>query len=86
MLIGSGCSVVLADHAAKDLSSPYRTVDVDDGGWVVVWWSLVEALVRAVIVEMALVFGQDGAGVAFAVDQHRVGALGPGTLRTNRSA
>jgi hypothetical protein len=44
----SGCPVVLMDHAAEDLSSPYGGVDGDDGGRVVVGWVLVEALVRAV--------------------------------------
>jgi hypothetical protein len=69
--------VVLVDHATEDLSSPYRRVDGDDRGWVVVGWVLVEALVRPVVVEMALVFAEHGTGVSFVVDQHPVGALGP---------
>jgi hypothetical protein len=69
--------VVLVDHATEDLSSPYRRVDGDERGWVVVGWVLVEALVRAMVIEMALVFGEHRRGVPFVVDQHPVGALGP---------
>jgi hypothetical protein len=43
----------------------------------VVEWVLVEALVRAMVVELALVFGEHCTGVSFVVDQHPVGALGP---------
>jgi hypothetical protein len=68
--------VTLIDHAAEELPSPYRGVDGDDGGWVVVGWVLVEALVRPVTVEVTFVFGQHGAGVSFVVDQHPVGAFG----------
>jgi len=69
--------VVLVDRAIEDLSSSYRCVDGDDRGWVVVGWVLVEALVRPVVIEMALVFAEYGTGVSFVVDQHPVGALGP---------
>ena len=36
---------------------------------------LIEALVRAVVIEVALVVVQDGAGVSLVVDQQPVGAL-----------
>jgi hypothetical protein len=36
---------------------------------------LIEALVRAVVVEMALVLVQDGAGMSLMVDQQSIGAL-----------
>jgi hypothetical protein len=38
-------------------------------------WVLVESLVRAVVVEVALVLVQDGAGVSLVVDQQFVGAF-----------
>jgi hypothetical protein len=41
----------------------------------VVGWVLIEALVRAVVIEVALVVVQDGAGVSLVVDQQPVGAL-----------
>ena len=71
MLIGSGCSVVLVDYAAEDLSSPYCGVDGNDRGRVVVGWVLVEALVWSVSVEMVFVFAEYGAGVSFVVDHQR---------------
>jgi hypothetical protein len=37
---------------------------------------LVEPLVRAVVIEMAHVLAEDGAGVSLVVDQDSVGALG----------
>jgi hypothetical protein len=40
------------------------------------WWVLVQALVRAVVIEVANVSVEDAAGVSFVVDQHPVGALG----------
>lgn len=36
---------------------------------------LVQSLVRAVVIEVALVLLEDSAGVSFVVDQHFVGAL-----------
>jgi hypothetical protein len=36
---------------------------------------LVQSLVRAVVIEVALVLVEDSAGVSFVVDQHFVGAL-----------
>jgi hypothetical protein len=69
--------VVLVDHAAEELSSLHRGFDVDDRGGVVVGWVLVETLVRPVVVEVPLVFGEYGAGVSLVVDQYAVGAFGP---------
>ena len=53
-----------------------RGVEGDHGGGVVGWWVLAQALVRAVVIEVAHVLVEDGAGVSFVVDQHPVGALG----------
>jgi hypothetical protein len=47
-LIGSGCSLVLVDHAAEDPSSPYCSAEWDDDVRLMVWWTLVEALVWTV--------------------------------------
>jgi hypothetical protein len=53
-----------------------RGVAGDRGGGIVGWWVLVQALVRAVVIEVANVAVEDAAGVSFVVDQHPVGALG----------
>jgi len=53
-----------------------RGVEGDRGGWVVGWWVLIQAVVRAVIIEMAHVAVKDSSGVSFVVDQQPVGALG----------
>jgi hypothetical protein len=50
--------------------------DRDHGGGVVGWWVLAQALVRAVVIEMAHVLVDNGAGVSFVVDQQPVGAFG----------
>jgi hypothetical protein len=68
--------VVLVDHAAEDPPSSYRGVDRDDCGRIVVRWTLREALVWTVSVEVRHVFVEDRAGVAFVPDQDPVGALG----------
>ncbi len=52
-----------------------RGVEGDHGGRVVVGWVLVEALVRPVGIEVALVPVEDGAGMPLVVDQQPVGAL-----------
>ena len=57
--------MVLVDHAVEDLSSPRRGGERDERGRVMGGRVLVEALVRAVRVEMVLVFGEDGPGVSF---------------------
>jgi hypothetical protein len=69
-------SPVLVDQSAEDSVTSDRGVKVDDGRGIVTGWALVEALVRPVVVEMALVLVEDGAGVSFVVDQEPVGALG----------
>jgi hypothetical protein len=51
-------------------------VKVVDGNGIVAGCALVEALVRPVVVAMALVLVEDGASVSFVVDQEPVGALG----------
>jgi hypothetical protein len=62
-----------------------RGVKVDDGRGIVAGLALVEALVRTVVVEAALVVVENGAGVSFVVDQEPV-VHSERTLRTNRSA
>jgi hypothetical protein len=52
-----------------------RGVERDHGGWIVVGWVLVEALVRPVVVEVLGELVEDGAGVSLVVDQQSVGAL-----------
>jgi hypothetical protein len=71
-----GGSSVLVDHAAEDLVASDRGAERDHGGGVVGWWVLAQALVRAVVIEMAHVLVENGAGVSFVVDQQPVGALG----------
>lgn len=46
-----------------------RGIEQDHGGGVLAGWVLVEALVRPVVVEMALVVAKDGTGVSFVIDQ-----------------
>jgi hypothetical protein len=52
-----------------------RGVDAGYGGRIMVGRVLVEALMRPVIVEMAHILVNDGAGVSLVVDQQPVGAL-----------
>jgi hypothetical protein len=66
---GLGCSPVLVDHSAEDSLPPDRGVEGDYGVGIVAGRVLVEALVWAVVVEVALVLVEDGAGVLFVVDQ-----------------
>ncbi|MEA2959623.1 MAG: hypothetical protein QOJ58_5606, partial [Alphaproteobacteria bacterium] len=75
-LAGLGGSSVLVDHAAEDSMASDRGAERDHGGGVVGWWVLAQALVRAVVIEMAHVLVEHGAGVSFVVDQQPVGALG----------
>jgi hypothetical protein len=49
--------------------APDRGVELGHRGGVVLWWVLVEALVRPVVIEMAHVLVEDGAGVSLVVDQ-----------------
>ena len=53
-----------------------RGVDGDRGGWVVGWWVLIQALMRAVVIEMAHVPVKHNAGVSLVVEQQSVGAFG----------
>jgi hypothetical protein len=45
-----GCSPVLVDQSAEDLMASDRGVEAGYGGWIMVGWVLVEALMRPVIV------------------------------------
>jgi len=71
-----GCSPVLVDQSAEDWGASDRCVERDDGGGIVGWWVLVQALVRAVVIEVAHVLVKNSAGVLLVVDQHAVGAFG----------
>jgi hypothetical protein len=57
-----GGSPVLVDHPTEDAITPNRGVEQGHRGGVVQWRVLVEALVRAVVIEMAHVLVEDGAG------------------------
>jgi hypothetical protein len=70
-----GCSPVLVDHTAEKLATSDWGIERDHGGWVVAGWVLVEALVRAVVIEMVHILVEDGEGMALVVDQQPVGAL-----------
>jgi hypothetical protein len=58
-------------------SAPHRRIDRDNHIGVVIGWTLVEALMWSVIVEMALVPAEHHTSVALVVDQHPIRALGP---------
>jgi hypothetical protein len=75
-MVGSGCAQVLVDQSAEDLVASDRGAERDHGGGVVGWWVLIQALVRAVVIEMAHVAVKNSSGVSFVVDQQLVGALG----------
>jgi hypothetical protein len=55
LLARLGGSAVFVDHADEDAVASDGSVEGDCGGRVVVGWVLVQALVRAVGVEVALV-------------------------------
>ena len=55
--------------------APDRSVERDHGDRIVVGRVLVESLVRTVVVEVALILVEDGAGVSRVVDQQFVGAF-----------
>ena len=74
-MVGSGCSLVLVDHAAEDSMAMDRGVERDHGGGVVGCRVLAQALMRAVVIDVMHVLVEDGAGVSFVVDQQSVGAL-----------
>jgi len=73
----SGDSLVFVDHAAEDLPPVDRSVEWDDGRWIVVRRAVPAALVRPVVVEVSGVLVEDCRGVTFVVDEDSVGALGP---------
>ncbi len=75
-LICLACVPILVDHAAEDAVTSDRGVEGYHGGGVVGWRVLVQALVWAVIVEVAHVPVEDGVGMSLVVDQHPVGAFG----------
>ncbi len=62
-------SSVLVDHSAEDAMMPDRGVEQSHRGGVVQWWALVEALVRAVVIEMAHILVEDGKGVSLVINQ-----------------
>ena len=72
-----GC-VVLIDDAAEYLPALDRCARRHDSRRVVVGWSLLSGLVRAVTVVVAGELAEHRPEVPFVVDQHPVGALGPG--------
>ena len=72
---GLGCSPVFVDDSAEDLLPSDWGVEGDHGAWIVAGRVLVEALAWSVVVEVAYVLVEDGAGVLFVVDQHPVGAF-----------
>jgi hypothetical protein len=74
-LVELGSSSVLVDHASEESMTPDRGVEQGHRGGVVQWWMLVKALVRAMVIEMAHVLVEDGAGVSLVVDQYPVGAF-----------
>jgi hypothetical protein len=47
-----GRSAVLVDHACEESMASDRGIERDHGGWVVVGWGLVEAVVRPVVGEV----------------------------------
>lgn len=53
-----------------------RDVNGDLRGEVVAWWVLIEALMRAVVIEVAHVPVKNNSGVSLVVDQQSVGAFG----------
>jgi len=74
-LLRSGCAPVLVDQSAEDSVAADRGVEGDHGGGVVGWRVLIQALVRAVVIEMAHVAVKHSSGVSLVVDQQPVGAL-----------
>ena len=70
-----GSSPVLVDYASEESMTLDRGIEQSHRGGVMHWWALVEALVRAMIIEMAHVLVKDGASLLLVVDQQPVGAL-----------
>jgi hypothetical protein len=68
-------SPVLVDQSPEDLMASDRGVEAGHDGRIMVGRVLVEALMRWVVIEMAHILVNDGAGVSLVVDQQSVGAL-----------
>jgi hypothetical protein len=75
LLVGSGCSPVLVDHAAEDSMATDRGVERNHGGRVVDWRVLAQALMRAMVIEVTHVLVENGAGMSLVIEQQPVGAL-----------
>jgi hypothetical protein len=74
--VRSGCAPVLVDQSAGDSVALDRGVAGDRGGGVVGWWVLIQALVGAVVIEVAHVLVKNSSGLSLVVDQQSVGAFG----------
>jgi hypothetical protein len=74
--LGSGCSAVFVDRSAEDAVAADRGVEGDDGGGVVVGWTVLASLVWAVVVVVPGELVEYHVGVALVVDEHPVGAFG----------
>ncbi|MEN3616039.1 hypothetical protein AAH979_42025, partial [Plantactinospora sp. ZYX-F-223] len=61
--IESGRPVVLVEDTTEDASPPYGRLHRHDDTRVMVGWTLIDALMWAMAVEVPLVGGQHGAGV-----------------------
>src|SRR3954471_13695269 len=72
----SGYAPVLVDQSAEDLVTSDRGVAGDDGGGIASRWTLAQALVWPVVIEMADVLIKNSVGVSRMVNQHPVGAFG----------
>lgn len=74
MLVSSGSSCVLVDHAVEDSVASDRGVEEDPGGRIVVERVLIETLMRPVVVEMIHMPVEDSASMSLVVDQQSIGA------------
>jgi hypothetical protein len=74
-LIGSGCPPVFVDQSAEDSVASDWGVAGNRRGEVVGWWVLIQALMRAVVIEVAHVPVKNNSGVSLVVDQQPVGAF-----------
>jgi hypothetical protein len=70
-------SPILVDHSVEDSVMSDRGIKVDHGRGIVAGWALVEALVRAVVVDVALVVVEDGADESLGI-AIRLGGRGGG--------
>jgi hypothetical protein len=74
-LIGSACASVLIDQSAEDSVASDRGVKGNRRSEVAGWWVLIQALMRAVVIEMAHVPVKNNSGVSLVRDQQPVGAF-----------